>query len=82
MGLTGEVHYWLARTLLAREQLDNAIALIQPVFEDGSLPKDYSICYAKLLLLKGNTATVEHLLNNRRNDSQPPISIGCVEFWP
>lgn len=65
LGLTGEVHYWLARTLLAREQLDNAISLIQPVFEDGSLPKDYSICYAKLLLLKGDTATVEHLLNNQ-----------------
>lgn len=65
LGLAGEVHYWLAKTLLARDQLDGAISLIQSAFEDGSLPKDYSICYAKLLLLKGDTATVEHLLNKQ-----------------
>lgn len=62
LGIKGESHYWLAKCLLARNLLDAAIALIRPVFEDGSLPKDYSICYPKLLLLKGDTATVEQLL--------------------
>jgi len=38
-------------------RLDAALALIHDAFEDGSLPKDYSICYPKLLLLKGDTAT-------------------------
>jgi tetratricopeptide (TPR) repeat protein len=63
--LMGETHYWLAKTLLAMNRLDAAIALIRPVFEDGTLPKDYSICYAKLLLLQGETAAVEQLLKQQ-----------------
>ncbi len=65
LGLNGESHYWLAKSLLAMNRLDGAIALIQAAFENGSLPKDYSICYAKLLLLKGDTATVEQLLSQQ-----------------
>jgi tetratricopeptide (TPR) repeat protein len=67
LGLVGESHYWLAKALLSLNRLDDAIALIQPAFEDGSLPKDYSICYAKLLLLKGDTAAVEQLLKKKSN---------------
>lgn len=65
LGLSGESHYWLAKTLLSLNRLDGAITLIQGAFEDGSLPKEYSICYAKLLLLKGDTATVEQLLSRQ-----------------
>lgn len=65
LGLKGEVHYWLAKTLLSLNRLDEALALIQAAFEDGSLPKEYSICYPKLLLLKGETAAVEQLLTKQ-----------------
>ncbi len=65
LGLCGESHYWLAKSLLARNQIDKAIAHIRPAFEDGSLSKEYNICYAKLLLLKGDTATVEQLLSKQ-----------------
>jgi len=51
VGLNGESHYWLAKSLLSMNRLDAALALIHDAFEDGSLPKDYSICYPKLLLL-------------------------------
>ncbi|NJP12586.1 MAG: tetratricopeptide repeat protein [Leptolyngbyaceae cyanobacterium RU_5_1] len=63
LGVTGEAHYWLAKSLLALNRLDAALTLIQEAFADGSLPKDYSICYPKLLLLKGDTVTVEQVLN-------------------
>ena len=36
--------------------------MLRTAFEQKTLPKDYSICYLKLLLLKGNTATVEQLI--------------------
>ncbi len=65
LGMVGETHYWLAKCLLAKDQLDQAIALIGGAFDDGSLPNQYSICYAKLLLLKGDTATVEQLLTKK-----------------
>jgi tetratricopeptide (TPR) repeat protein len=65
LGLAGESHYWLAKALLAMNRLDGAIALLRTAFEDGSLPKDYSICYAKLLLLQGDTVAVEQLLSQQ-----------------
>jgi tetratricopeptide (TPR) repeat protein len=65
LGLGGEAYYWLAKCLLAMNRLEDAIALIRPVFMDGSLPKEYSICYPKLLLLKGDTATTEELLSKQ-----------------
>ncbi len=65
LGIVGETHYLLAKCLLAKDQLDQAIALIGGAFDDGSLPNQYSICYAKLLFLKGDTATVEQLLSKK-----------------
>jgi len=65
LGLRGEAHYALAKCLLAMNRLDDAIALIRPAFEDGTLPKEYNICYPKLLLLKGDTTTTEELLNKQ-----------------
>ena len=64
-GLQGIAHYWLARTLLQLNRLDAALTLIQTAFEQGQLPKDYAICYLKLLLLKGETATVETLIGKQ-----------------
>jgi tetratricopeptide (TPR) repeat protein len=63
LGQEGEAHYWLARCLLELNQLDTAIDLLRDAFEGEQLPKDYSICYLKVLLLKGDTATVERLIN-------------------
>lgn len=65
LGFNGEPHYWLARCLLALNRLDNALSLIQSAFENGSLPKEYAICYLKLLLLKGDAATVEQLITQK-----------------
>jgi len=65
LGLNGETHYWLAKCLLTLNRLDAAIALLRGAFEQETLPKDYSVCYAKLLLLKGDTATVETLLRKQ-----------------
>jgi len=55
-------------------------SLIHDAFEDGSLPKDYSICYPKLLLLKGDTATVEQLLNQAKRFSAAQQR-RLREFW-
>ncbi len=65
LGLGGDVHYWQAKCLLALNQLDAALNLLRDAFEAGNLIKDYSICYLKLLLLKGDTATVELLINQQ-----------------
>ena len=65
VGLLGEVHYWQARCLLELKQLDPALKLLKNAFEAGNLPKDYSISYLKLLLLKGDTATVEQLIQEQ-----------------
>ncbi|WP_042342450.1 tetratricopeptide repeat protein [Calothrix sp. PCC 7507] len=64
-GLVGEVHYWQARCLLELKQLDAALNLLRNAFESNTLSKDYSICYLKLLLLKGDTTTVEQLINQQ-----------------
>ncbi|AFZ58691.1 tetratricopeptide repeat protein [Anabaena cylindrica FACHB-243] len=64
-GLVGEVHYWQAKCLLELKQLDAALKLLRNAFEAGNLPKEYSICYLKLLLLKGDTATVEQLIEEQ-----------------
>ena len=58
-------YYWLARTLVQLKRLDEALAVIQPAFEQGTLPKDDAVCYLKLLLLKGDTATVETLMSKQ-----------------
>ena len=64
-GLVGEVHYWQAKCLLELKQLDAALKLLKNAFEAATLPKDYSICYLKLLFLKGDTATVEQLIKEQ-----------------
>ena len=58
----GEAHYWLAKALLKLNRPDAALDLLRTAFEQKILPKDYSICYLKLLLLKEDTATVEQLI--------------------
>jgi len=63
LGLNGESHHWLAKSLPSMNPMRRC--LIHDAFEDGSLPKDYSICYPKPLLLKGDTATVEQLLSQQ-----------------
>jgi tetratricopeptide (TPR) repeat protein len=65
LGLSGEAHYWATRCLLSQNRLDAALELIQNAFEQGSLPKDYAICYLKLLLLKGDPPTVEQLIDKQ-----------------
>jgi len=62
LGHVGPSHYWLARTLVQQNKLDDALTLIQTAFEQGALPKDHGIYYLKLLLLKGDLATVEQLI--------------------
>ena len=62
----GEGYYWLAKSLLALEQLEDALALIRTAFDSQVLPKEYAGCYLKLLFLKGDTGTVEDLLNHQR----------------
>ncbi len=64
-GLVGEVHYWQAKCLLELKQLDTALKLLKNAFEAGTLPKEYSISYLKLLLLKGDIATVEQLIQEQ-----------------
>lgn len=65
LGLVGDVHYWQAKCLLELNQLDAALKLLRDAFETGNLTAYYSICYLKLLLLKGDTATVEQLINEK-----------------
>ncbi len=65
LGLAGAAHYWLAKSLLALNRLEMALDLIAKAFEQGTLTKEFSICYVKLLLLKGDTATVEQLITKQ-----------------
>jgi tetratricopeptide (TPR) repeat protein len=66
LGLVGDAHYWLGRSMLALNKLDAALKLLRDAFNAGTLIKDYSICYLKLLLLKGDIATVEQLINQHQ----------------
>jgi tetratricopeptide (TPR) repeat protein len=65
LGLNGDAHYWLARTLLSLNRLDAAFELLQTAFEQKTLPKNYTISYAKLLLLKGDIAAVKQLIDKQ-----------------
>ncbi len=65
LGLHGEAHYWLAKCLVSLDRLDAALDLIRAAFEQGTLPKEFAICYLKLLLLKGDTPTVEQLITKQ-----------------
>ena len=65
LGLEAQTYYWIAKCLVARDHLDAALDLIQTAFKQEHLPKDDAICYLKLLILKGQTATVEQLLQQQ-----------------
>jgi tetratricopeptide (TPR) repeat protein len=62
LGSTGETQYWLAKCLVSLNRLDAALDLIRTAFDQGTLPKEFAICYLKLLLLKGDTPAVEQLI--------------------
>jgi tetratricopeptide (TPR) repeat protein len=68
----GDSHYWLVKTLLKLDCLDDALREIQTAFETQQLPKDYSLCYLKLLLLKGEYATVEQLIQTQSKRFSAP----------
>ncbi|PSB19997.1 hypothetical protein C7B65_09805 [Phormidesmis priestleyi ULC007] len=72
LGLVGEAHYWLAKCLVSLNRLDAALDLIRPAFEQGTLPKEFAICYLKLLLLKGDTQTVEQLITKQAKRFSAP----------
>jgi tetratricopeptide (TPR) repeat protein len=65
LGLTTDIYYWLAKTLLAQNRLDTALDLIKSAFESKVLPKEDGICYLKLLLIQGDRATVESLIKTQ-----------------
>jgi tetratricopeptide (TPR) repeat protein len=71
-GLNGESHYWLAKCLLALDQLDAALEIIKTAFEHKKLSKDYAGCYLKLLFLKGETATVTDLITRQSKQFYAP----------
>jgi hypothetical protein len=72
LGLTGITHYEISRCLLALDRLDTALELIKTAFEAKTLPKEYAICYLKLLFLKGDTATVEQLITQQSKQFSAP----------
>ncbi|GAA6616395.1 tetratricopeptide repeat protein [Scytonema sp. NUACC26] len=72
LGLIGDAHYWQAKCLLELNRLDAALNLLRDAFEAGNLIKDYNICYLKLLLLKGDTATVEQLIKQQSKRFSAP----------
>jgi tetratricopeptide (TPR) repeat protein len=65
LGITVDIYYWLAKTLLVQNRLDRALELVKDAFESKILPKDDGICYLKLLLIKGEFETVETLLTTQ-----------------
>lgn len=65
LGLTTDIYYWLAKTLLVQNRVDTALELISSAFESKVLSKEESICYLKLLLIKGDNATVENLIKTQ-----------------
>ncbi len=72
LGLVGEAHYWLAKSLLLQNRLDAAIDLIRDAFETKLLPKENAICYLKLLLIKGDRETVESLIKTQSKRFSAP----------
>jgi tetratricopeptide (TPR) repeat protein len=65
LGITVDIYYWLAKTLLVQNRLDGALELIGDAFERKILPKDDGICYLKLLLIQGAFETVENLITTQ-----------------
>jgi tetratricopeptide (TPR) repeat protein len=65
LGLKGEVHYCLAKSLIGLDRADEALSLIQQAFETKVLPKDYAGCYLKLLMLQGHLEQVKALVEKQ-----------------
>ena len=65
LGLTGEVQYLLAKSLLALEQFDEALAELRAAFESKILPKEYAGCYLKLLFHQGDSTAVTELISKQ-----------------
>jgi tetratricopeptide (TPR) repeat protein len=65
LGITGESHYWIARSLIKQNRDEAALTLIEDAFNQGQLPKEYGICYLKLLLIQGNATKVEELVTKQ-----------------
>ncbi|NJL19640.1 MAG: hypothetical protein HC895_00555 [Leptolyngbyaceae cyanobacterium SM1_3_5] len=65
LGLAGEAHYWISRCLVVQNRIDEALKFIQSAFEQKQLPKEYAICYLKLLLIKGETEIVDRLITQQ-----------------
>lgn len=66
LGLGGKAYYGAAQALLALDRLDEAIALLQEGFDSQKLTSEFNLCYAKLLLIKGDTEAVEDLIANQK----------------
>jgi tetratricopeptide (TPR) repeat protein len=65
LGLAGEAHYWVAKSLLALEQFDEALTEIRTAFESKVLPKEYAGCYLKLLFHQDDSTTVAELISKQ-----------------
>jgi tetratricopeptide (TPR) repeat protein len=65
LGLHGEPLYLLARLRLDHGQPEQALALLQEGFEEGTLPKDYAGAYLKMLLLSGRQERVRELIRDQ-----------------
>jgi tetratricopeptide (TPR) repeat protein len=65
LGSTGEIFYYLAKSLLEINKLDAATNLLETAFSQGILPKEYNICYIKILVLKNDIPKVEELVNTQ-----------------
>lgn len=65
LGLNGAPHYWLAKTLLAQDQPEPALALVEEAFERKLLPKDYAGCYLKLLFLNDRAEQAAALIEQQ-----------------
>ena len=65
LGLPGEGHYWLAKCLIASNEVEAALILIRDAFENKVLPKDYAGCYLKLLFLNEDIDIVSDLITHQ-----------------
>ncbi|MCM1984018.1 tetratricopeptide repeat protein [Lyngbya confervoides] len=72
LGPADQSHYWLAKTLLAQQEKEKALALFQSAFEDKTLPKDLGGCYLKLLFLNGQADVVETLIKTKSSRFYAP----------
>ena len=65
LGLFGDTHYFLAKSLLAQQKWDAALDAFQTAFDDKTLPKDLGGCYLKVLFLNDKADVVENLIKTQ-----------------